>query len=45
MDVANMMVLLKIARAKENPKHMDNWVDMAGYATCAGEIAAEIYGE
>ena len=45
VDVANMMILLKIGRAKENPKHQDNWVDMAGYAACAGEIAAEIYGE
>lgn len=44
VDVANMMVLLKIARAKENPKHQDNWVDMAGYAACAGEIAADVYG-
>ena len=44
VDVANMMVLLKIARAKENPKHRDNWVDMAGYAACAGEIAADVYG-
>lgn len=35
----------KVGRAKENPKHQDNWVDMAGYAVCAGEIAAEIYGE
>lgn len=45
VDVANMMVLLKIARAKENPKHQDNWVDMAGYAACAGEIAADVYGK
>lgn len=44
VDVANMMILLKIGRAKENPKHTDNWVDMAGYAACAGEIAAEVYG-
>ena len=44
VDVANMMVLLKIGRAKENPKHADNWVDMAGYAACAGEIAADVYG-
>lgn len=42
VDVANMMVLLKIARAKGNPKHQDNWVDMAGYAACAGEIAADV---
>lgn len=45
VDVANMMVLLKIARAKENPEHTDNWVDMAGYAACAGEIVADLYGK
>lgn len=45
VDVANMMILLKVGRAKENPKHQDNWVDMAGYAACAGEIAADIYGK
>lgn len=44
VDVAQMMILLKVGRAKENPKHQDNWVDMAGYAACAGEIAAEVYG-
>lgn len=45
VDVAQMMILLKVGRAKENPKHQDNWVDMAGYAACAGEIAADIYGK
>lgn len=45
VDVANMMILLKIGRAKENPKHQDNWVDMAGYAACAGEIAEDVYGK
>lgn len=45
VDVAQMMILLKIARAKGNPKHADNWIDMAGYAACAGEIAAEVYGD
>ena len=44
VDVANMMVLLKIARAKGNPKHRDNWIDVAGYAACAGEIAVDVYG-
>ena len=44
VDVAQMMILLKVGRAKENPKHTDNWIDMAGYAACAGEIAAEVYG-
>lgn len=42
VDVAQMMILLKIGRAKGNPKHTDNWVDMAGYAACAGEIAADV---
>ena len=39
VDVACMMTLLKIARAKSNPLHMDNWVDIAGYAACGGELA------
>lgn len=39
-DVALMMALLKIARAisSQNP---DNYIDLAGYAACAGEIATE----
>ena len=38
-DVAVMMGLLKVARIASNPQHMDNWVDLAGYAACGGEIA------
>ena len=38
-DVSSMMALLKIARISENPQHMDSWVDLAGYASCGGEIA------
>lgn len=38
-DVAMMMALLKIARAKAGT-HLDNYVDIAGYAACAGEIVA-----
>ena len=39
-DVANMLVLLKVARAGTaiHPK-ADNWVGIAGYAACAAEIA------
>ena len=37
VDVAAMMVLLKIARAANGNKD-DNWVDIAGYAACASEI-------
>lgn len=40
LDVANMMMLLKIARSKGNPEYQDNYIDIAGYAACAGEIAA-----
>lgn len=39
-DVAVMMCLLKAARAKTGIKE-DNYVDMAGYAALAGELAGE----
>ena len=38
-DVAIMMALLKIARIASGQKKPDNYVDLAGYAACAGEIA------
>ena len=37
-DVARLMILLKAARAKGNPGHVDNWIDMAGYAALGGEL-------
>lgn len=40
-DVAILMALLKIARLHANPAHVDNWLDLAGYAACGGEIATE----
>ena len=36
-DVAAMMALLKIARFRANPGHLDNAVDLAGYAACMAE--------
>lgn len=39
VDVAMMMGLLKVARAKTGRNKADNFVDLAGYAACAGEIA------
>ena len=39
LDVAMMMALLKIARARTNPAHGDSWVDLAGYAACGAELA------
>ena len=39
-QVAIMLIDLKTVRAWGNPAHADNWVDMAGYAACGGELAA-----
>lgn len=39
-DVAMMLALLKVARIKTGVKG-DSFVDLAGYAACAGEIATE----
>lgn len=38
-DVAMMMLLLKVARAQASPSHRDNYIDMAGYAALAGNLA------
>ena len=38
-DVAMMMALLKIARIRNGRYSADSYVDLAGYAACAGEIA------
>ena len=38
-DVAVMMALLKIARIATGQTKPDNYIDLAGYAACAGEIA------
>ena len=37
-DVAMLMILLKIARAKNSKSYADNYIDIAGYAACAGEL-------
>lgn len=42
-DVAAMLALLKIARIASGHAKSDNWVDLAGYAACGGEIEAS-YG-
>lgn len=41
-DVANMMELLKIARRLNGEFNIDDYIDGAGYAACAGEISAKI---
>lgn len=37
-DVAAMLVLLKSARIASGHAKADNWVDIAGYAACGGEL-------
>ncbi|MBO7275492.1 MAG: hypothetical protein J6V15_03875 [Clostridia bacterium] len=37
-DVAAMLALLKIARIASGHAKEDNWIDLAGYAACGGEI-------
>ena len=38
MDIALLMVALKLARASGGEGKLDNWVDIAGYAACAGVL-------
>ncbi len=38
-DVAVLQILLKIARIASGIPKADNWIDLAGYAACGGEIA------
>ena len=40
-DVALMMALMKIARTKGGAFNIDDYVDLAGYAGCAGEVAED----
>ena len=37
-EVAAMMALLKIARVASGHSKADNWIDLAGYAACGGEL-------
>lgn len=37
-DVAQMMILMKVARLENSPKHADSAVDIAGYAACIAEL-------
>jgi hypothetical protein len=39
LDIGHMMVLLKVARTQTGTVNADDWVDMAGYSACAGEVA------
>ncbi len=37
-DIAVLMILVKIARISSGHAKSDNWIDIAGYAACGGEI-------
>ena len=39
LDVANIMILLKMARLNTSPEKLDHYVDMAGYAACGAAAA------
>ena len=39
-DVANMMILMKVARNSSGVYKDDNWIDICGYAALGGEIQA-----
>lgn len=40
IDVAHMMVLLKLARTQLGSFNQDDYTDMVGYAAIAGELAS-----
>ena len=37
LDVAKMMILLKVSRAKHN-NHRDSYIDIVGYVECADQL-------
>jgi len=37
-DVAAFSAAIKVARLASSQDHLDNWVDLAGYAVCGGGI-------
>ena len=39
LDVASMMACVKLARIRTGPEQADSFVDLAGYAACAAEVA------
>ena len=40
VDVAAMLSLVKLGRIASGHGKADNWIDLAGYAACGGEIEA-----
>lgn len=40
-NVAQFLIVMKLSRTTWSPTHFDSWVDIAGYASCGYECAAE----
>ena len=40
-DVGAMMAVMKLARTQSGALNLDDYVDCAGYAACAGEVAQQ----
>lgn len=43
-QAALMLAALKVVRGWSNPGHADNWIDLAGYAACGGELSGAACG-
>lgn len=41
LDVGHFMVLMKLARTQSGSLNVDDYIDAAGYAACAGEVAQD----
>lgn len=44
-DVANMMILMKVARNSSGVYKDDNWIDICGYAALGGDIQEKLNGK
>ena len=42
MDVANMMILMKMARLINKSDHEDSWIDICGYAANGCELSTAV---
>lgn len=38
LDVAKFLACVKLVRLRTSPEHLDNWIDLAGYAVCGGSL-------
>ena len=38
LDIAKINICIKMSRTITSPAHLDNWIDLGGYAVCGGGI-------